>query len=1313
MFMMLAVLAFSAAATATARSVNGGTCQYLSFASVALRLNSTCSSVVNYEYFLPTGYTNDHLNSVAFTRLKVASLGMLPVACQEAMKGEVCASVYLRCLPEGSVDSSTYADYDLAFQRPCKSLCTPVASTCLGVLKLFSLTPNCSATTDYSFGNLSAGQMISQFDSSNDDTCNSLVNATVSVGSLRESYMFSKTGACSGIIADPIFIPPAHLIKNTLAPMQPPGQVQIAVESQLKSTFQLIATLTPSTSCRYALRKAACGLYFLKSEMELFGSALTTPMKTQLAALGVSVGSLAKYNMSVPSYPEHSVCTDYLSACTGPLSGQIISVLTSQLMNCTGKTAAGVSKFPISNQTVVSVPVNTVTSLTFSTAPNKMTDSYDNGILFVTPTYSCVSPTEAFGSNPERSTCSRVVDYDFLLPSTHDLNYLNEQALGKLNTTALSVLPNACIIDVMRVACAMVYRKCPSGIDTTNQQTWNYDIYSDINLPVPMPFQRPCRSVCDDLNRHCYGMLALFAGQLFDCSSDRFDYSGGIVSVNPQPLQFDQADDVTVCNDVSAAFEVSEGSETYIFQSSTASRKPSFLAAAADDDVADDSDSTGFCDGITTELWVPPAANVDLAPLQDPYIVQDTIENKLLNVSDKLRVYLSSECRFAIRKLVCGSVYLLPQAVNVGALLADHNISTTAMAAYLNSIGGNFTELMDHTFYVPSFPNRSVCTDFQTACPLVVAQSVNSSSLLSSTCTDDDTSAMGPMLFPSRTQVVGHVNLHWDNETNEFSNTTFTALALYSEPNDMSDAVDSEDYSPSCPSGYVIPERPDDSAVKWVSGTACAVSCSRPALFKSGVWDFVYSARAHAPLFLSIILLVFLIICMIHDKNRHERYLVILFASSCLINVLVGIIVFAKNYHTEGSAFCSNNAVPFDPNADESNDTNGARSICSAQAVILMYTLLFNCVCCLMMSLEVFFDYVVPQYVERLYYYDCIYVVLIFGLPLISLIMQTSTRNYGYQIPLTYCMNKYALGSNNKYLPEREYFYKPLIVYTALGVVVLIMILATAIKRCLFGDASKAENQAVPASSSAPAVVVVVADSAEGKVEQHAAVDKQSSANDVRPFALQRHPPLRKDIFTLIFLALMNILWISIIAIKFINYDHHADKMMHTQGELKALTKCIFAAYDGTDDSWQSVCDEEVPQPTSFLRQTQWVRFCMFGQAFVVSAVFTAAHIYWNFFKQPMDDEVASPLQDDPSFRKNQIPVDAVSEASCDRVQFGEIEMPSVSSSIQRPLASSFRALDSADAVNVSDHHADPREMQSEMDTGLALDIAKAETVHL
>jgi hypothetical protein len=94
-----------------------------------------------------------------------------------------------------------------------------------------------------------------------------------------------------------------------------------------------------------------------------------------------------------------------------------------------------------------------------------------------------------------------------------------------------------------------------------------------------------------------------------------------------------------------------------------------------------------------------PAVNAQLAPMQPPYVVQSIIEQGIQAKLAQLPVYVSAQCQAAARKLACGVAFMAPELQ-----------SDTAVQRYLG------TEL-----YMPQFPDKSVCYEYNAACAGFIA----------------------------------------------------------------------------------------------------------------------------------------------------------------------------------------------------------------------------------------------------------------------------------------------------------------------------------------------------------------------------------------------------------------------------------------------------------------------------------------------------------------------------------------------------------------------------------------------------------------
>ena len=168
------------------------------------------------------------------------------------------------------------------------------------------------------------------------------------------------------------------------------------------------------------------------------------------------------------------------------------------------------------------------------------------------------------------SSCANAVTYPFYVPTNISLEYFELQANQRLNNSQLSILPTACQKSIKNLICSNIYMKCdPVGSSTK--------IYTEVAIPfVSLPFQRPCKQVCDSVNSKCYGLLSLM-GLSQDCTAT-FDYTFGQIPF-PQPTHYDYSNNATQCNSMTANYQVSSSSEPYIGTS---------------------------CSGIVSQVFVPP-----------------------------------------------------------------------------------------------------------------------------------------------------------------------------------------------------------------------------------------------------------------------------------------------------------------------------------------------------------------------------------------------------------------------------------------------------------------------------------------------------------------------------------------------------------------------------------------------------------------------------------------------------------------------------------------------------------------------------------
>jgi hypothetical protein len=136
--------------------------------------------------------------------------------------------------------------------------------------------------------------------------------------------------------------------------------------------------------------------------------------------------------------------------------------------------------------------------------------------------------------------------------------------------------------------------------------------------------------------------------------------------------------------------------------------------------------------GEGTLIYVPDAALLDpsMAPLLPPYVMQTIIESVYGAAESQLPQFFSSKCLNSQRAVTCAMAFMNPHPLDDLALLFG-------------------------TVYLPSFPERSLCLDYNAACADQLFTFVPTLRLNCSATT-------GHLeLFPSSSQSIISLDLGW------------------------------------------------------------------------------------------------------------------------------------------------------------------------------------------------------------------------------------------------------------------------------------------------------------------------------------------------------------------------------------------------------------------------------------------------------------------------------------------------------------------------------------------------------------------------
>eukprot|EP01041_Mallomonas_annulata_P006528 gene6528-13214_t len=463
--------------------------------------------------------------------------------------------------------------------------------------------------------------------------------------------------------------------------------------------------------------------------------------------------------------------------------------------------------------------------------------------------------------------CAGAVDYAFFLPSDHTKNDFNKIAMGMLNNTGLVTLPNECQKSIKKMVCSNIYLKCQPGIklNSTTKAGWNVKIYTDLSLVVPMPFQRPCKSVCTNTISKCIGMLGMM-GMTPNCSAT-MDYSHGMLpSSSRYPYQYDSSNNSTVCNAMTSDFRVQSTREPCIYANNPA----------------------GACYGIIKDVYVPPGPLLSpyLAPMQQPFVVQSMIEGMLKQSFSALPVFMSKDCRFALKKYFCGSYMMAPSNQVFSQVLIDSGYS-----AYLPYFP---PEVLGNTFSLPSFPHQSVCTNYQEKCGMFIM--IAGQAALVPHC--EAVGAGGVSQYPVSNQTLQTVPI----------NLGITTINVkYITPANMMQGSIDDDYETQCPEGFVVPDDPDPIRTGWIPGSGCAFACHYPS-FTLDEWK-VFDTEIKVISWIAFPCALFFLITWLTDKDRRKQYLVVCFAAYSGLNAFMLAVLSCMDMD---KAFCKSNSVGYD-----------------------------------------------------------------------------------------------------------------------------------------------------------------------------------------------------------------------------------------------------------------------------------------------------------------------------------------------------------------------------------------------------------------
>eukprot|EP01039_Chlorochromonas_danica_P009502 gene9502-10504_t len=845
------------------------------------------------------------------------------------------------------------------------------------------------------------------------------------------------------------------------------------------------------------------------------------------------------------------------------------------------------------------------------------------------PTGSC---QQLQGTSAERlvNPCSSVVTYSFYVAPGKTLSYYQTLARNALNSSMLQAVPSNCGESMVALVCSQIYLKCYPGLNFANQSSLNFEIYLEVNRTFPLPFTRPCGSLCFNTLKYCNTTLLSLFG-LPNCKSDRFDYSRGLVVTSTQPHRYElgaRNDNPQFCHTTQlVAFAPQK--ETYLHE-----------------------DDGSFCGSYASEIFISGGTtlNSSWTVLTPPTTIQQKLYATVASMTAQLPVYLGEECMHYMRSYFCYQAFKPPQKVTLRRALEWSG--KTAVIAQLQS---SKPAALNMFFYVPGFPHREICLNYSTACAKLLKSTTNSN--LIPNCLAQ--SSTGVYLFPEANQTVQVI------KTN---NPQIGDLSVPSSPVRLADEhynSSSDDYKTSCPYGYCVPEHPDHDGVNWIGATGCAANC-RPNVWSESEWKRLLRAQKWVPFVSSIAGIALMCTLFVHPKELEKLYLLLHLTFLSLIASVVTLVMAFRYPSVNDSQhrFCYDNAVP-------QSQSVATWSPCFIQAILLLYVLLSSAATVLMMAIHhVCYNYLSYAIIHHWLYFT-VQILVIFALPILPIAFVYRHDGFGFARTMPWC---YVLPPTfDKHNLDLHLTAIPVIVATGLALIIIVVHrIYVVIKRWRKWKSGKriavsnSEHDGIqmadrpyaplPAPSSPapsvvpPAAVVVVTRPVEEKERtdvQLFEAQRNAISSDLMPFdgatdSCGEAPPMASTVIqstasksendgdnALICSDIeegaaiksvsrvvrethpkgsnvMAYLSVFVTLALYLPYLFNRIKTLHDKDSyldsFSVWTTCIFKHYNGNDSSWESVCGSQFDDKPN-LGFNIYMGIILFGNMIVIAPV--------------------------------------------------------------------------------------------------------------
>eukprot|EP00607_Mallomonas_marina_P001974 CAMPEP_0182427032 /NCGR_PEP_ID=MMETSP1167-20130531/13538_1 /TAXON_ID=2988 /ORGANISM="Mallomonas Sp, Strain CCMP3275" /LENGTH=312 /DNA_ID=CAMNT_0024608849 /DNA_START=875 /DNA_END=1810 /DNA_ORIENTATION=+ len=281
----------------------------------------------------------------------------------------------------------------------------------------------------------------------------------------------------------------------------------------------------------------------------------------------------------------------------------------------------------------------------------------------------------------------------------------------------------------------------------------------------------------------------------------------------------------------------------------------------------------GACYGYISHLYVPPGPAISplLSPMQSPYVVQSVIETALRDSFSQLPVWLSDQCRVAMKTYFCHSSMLAPGEQRLSSVMSRAGI-TASQIQFLMAVGVDVAGLSVYSFSLPSYPQHQICVRYAQDCAVFIALAGDAA--LVPVC---DRVVEGVQQYPQHNQTIVSLPLQFPDITLSLDFTTTPNHA----PIIHQDVLGPQTQ---CPTGFVVPDTPDDKDILWVPGSGCAFACKNPT-YTLAEWSESDRLKAGVSWVSLPLILLFMIGLLTSPKYRKKYLLLAYSACAFLMNL--------------------------------------------------------------------------------------------------------------------------------------------------------------------------------------------------------------------------------------------------------------------------------------------------------------------------------------------------------------------------------------------------------------------------------------------